>query len=173
MSISWKRLNRKTHYWGAIICALPILIVILTGIPLLLKKDIAWIQPSSAQGTTEIPTLPFQEILEISKTAREANITTWQDIDRIDVRPDKGILKVRSHNGWEIQLDHTTGAILHTAYRRSDLIESIHDGSFFHKHAKLWIFLPCAILLLILWITGIYLFLLPILTKRARKKKSS
>ena len=53
------------------------------------------------------------------------------------------------------------------AYRRSDLIEQIHDGSFFSDAVKLYVFLPTGILLILMWGTGIYLFLLP----RFRKKK--
>ncbi len=43
MKIHWPRFNRKVHYWGAIICAVPVLVVILSGILLLLKKESAWI----------------------------------------------------------------------------------------------------------------------------------
>ncbi|MEM7396798.1 MAG: PepSY domain-containing protein, partial [Verrucomicrobiota bacterium] len=81
---------------------------------------------------------------------------------------------------WEIQVDHQTGEVLGYAYRRSDLIESIHDGSFFHDKVKLGIFLPSAVILLLLWITGIYLFIYPLPSKlrhakrtRERKKQMS
>lgn len=57
-------------------------------------------------------------------------------------------------------------------YRRSDLIEAIHDGSFFHEHAKLWLFLPVAVVVLVLWITGMYMFLLPFIVKRNKKQKA-
>jgi len=53
-------------------------------------------------------------------------------------------------NNWEIQIDTQSGTILQQAYRRSDIIESIHDGSWFHDKVKLWIFLPTGIVLLIL-----------------------
>ena len=60
------------------------------------------------------------------------------------------------------------------AYRRSDVIETIHDGSWFHDNVKLWIFLPTAVVVLGLWITGIYLFILPygVRWSRARTKAS-
>ncbi|WP_411826418.1 PepSY domain-containing protein [Luteolibacter sp. AS25] len=173
MGIQWKRLNRKVHYWGAMVCALPVLIVIITGIFLLLKKEFSWIQPATMVGAAEVPTLGFGEILERSKDVPEAEISSWEDIKLVDVRPSKGILKVRAENGWEVQLDHTTGEVLQTAYRRSDLIESLHDGTFFHDAAKLWVFLPSAIVLLVLWVTGIYLFCLPLLAKRNRRKKEA
>ena len=79
------------------------------------------------------------------------------------------MLKVRCKNRWEVQLDAATGDILQVAFRRSDLIESIHDGSFFGNRAKLGVFLPTAIVLVVLWGTGVYLFFLPYLAKRKNR----
>lgn len=169
MKINWKKINRKTHFWGSIICALPILIVIGTGVLLLLKKDFDWIQPPSARGVSSEPTVSFEEILIISKTVPEAKIRGWADIGRLDVRPSKGIVKVRAKNDWEIQIDFQTNEILQVAHRRSDFIESIHDGTFFHDAAKLWVFLPSSLILFVLWVTGLYLFLTTYFKKRSRK----
>ncbi|PHS33035.1 MAG: hypothetical protein COA95_01620 [Methylophaga sp.] len=171
MSVNWKKFNRKTHYWGAIICALPILIVIITGVILLLKKDIDWVQPPSARGQGDIPEVSFEQILSLSKSIEQANIQGWSDIDRLDVRPGKGIIKIRAKNQWEIQIDHQTMEVLHVAYRRSDFIESIHDGSFFHDNAKLWIFLPSSLILFVLWVTGLYLFLTTHFAKKKNKRR--
>ena len=103
----------------------------------------------------------------------QAAIQSWGDIARLDIRPDKGLIKIHAVNHWEIQLDHRSGEVLQVAYRRSDLIEALHDGSFFHERVKLWIFLPSALILLVLWITGIYLFVKPQMLKWARKQKQS
>ena len=169
--IHWNRLNRQIHYWGALVCALPVLVMIVSGLFLLFKKDIAWIQPPTQRGVAQNPSLTFPQILEAAKGAPNAGIESWDDIDRLDVRPGKGVVKVRANNRWEVQVDLETGEILQVAYRRSDLIESIHDGSFFHDAVKLWLFLPAAVVLLVLWITGIYLFLLPQWSKWRRKRK--
>jgi len=171
LMMRFAKLNRVLHRWGAIACALPVLIVIVTGVILLLKKEVAWIQPPTASGSSSELALSFEEILEAAKTAPEAGIESWEDIDRLDVRPSKGVIKVRGVNRWEVQIDSRSGEILQTAFRRSDLIESIHDGSFFHDKVKLWIFLPSALVLLVLWITGLYLFVLPHLVRRKRGKK--
>ena len=82
------------------------------------------------------------------------------------------MLKIRAKNRWEIQLDTNTGAILQVAYRRSDLIESLHDGTFFHDKVKLWVLLPNAVVLLGMWLTGIYLFVLPYSARRKRRRKA-
>ena len=162
-------LNRKIHYWLSIIVALPILIVIISGLLLQTKKYFPWVQPTELRGAGRNPALSLPEVLEISRTVPEAEIETWDDINRLDVRPSRGMLKVWAKNNWEIQIDTETGAILQTAYRRSDIIESIHDGSFFHEYVKVLIFLPAGIVLLLLWLTGIYLFILPLWVKRRRR----
>ena len=160
------RLNRIVHRWGSILIALPTLCVLSTGVLLQLKKQSSWIQPVTKRGSEVAPVLSFTKILEIGQSVPEAQIESWDDIDRLDVRPGKGVVKIRAKNRWEVQVDTSTGKILQVAFRRSDLIESIHDGSFFSDTAKLGIFLPSALILLILWGTGIYLFFLPHLAKR-------
>jgi hypothetical protein len=93
----------------------------------------------------------------------------WDEINRIDVRPGRGLAKVSLHSGWEAQVDLGTGRVMQTAYRRSDLIESIHDGSFFAGDwTKLGLFLPTGMVLLFLWGSGLWLFVVPILAKRRK-----
>jgi len=169
--IRWQKLNRIIHYWGALACAIPVLIVIVTGIILLLKKESAWIQPPSAKGSSDIPTVQFEKVLDSLKDVEEAEIESWNDIKLLDVRPSKGIIKVRAKNRYEVQLDAVTGDVLQVAFRRSDLIEELHDGSFFHDQAKLWVFLPSAIILFVLWITGIAIFAITQMNKYKRQKK--
>ncbi|MHC4976630.1 MAG: PepSY domain-containing protein [Planctomycetota bacterium] len=165
--------SRKLHRHGAILCAIPFLVVIVTGIILQLKKDVAWVQPPTQSADEPALTLTFDEIIASATAVPEANWSSWDDIDRLDVRPDKGIVKIRGNNHWEVQLDASTGEVLSSTYRRSDLIEQIHDGSFFHDNAKLWIFLPSGAVVLFLWITGVYLWILPFNAKRAARKKRS
>ena len=164
-------MSRKIHYWGALVCALPVLVIIATGILLLLKKESSWIQPPTVKVENKGVVIGFEEVLEAAKTAKGTEINGWDDIDRMDVRPGKGIVKVQSKSRWEVQVDLSSGEVLQVAFRRSDWIESIHDGTFFHDHAKLLVWLPSSIILLILWITGIYLFAIPLWKKRSRKKK--
>lgn len=162
-------LNRKLHRWGAILSALPLLVVVLTGILLLLKKESAWIQPPTRRGQGFEASRNLETLLVAARGAPEAEIKTWDDVDRLDIRPAKGVAKVRGRSGWEVQVDLATGERLQVAYRRSDLIESLHDGSWFHDRAKLWIFLPSALLLFGLWLSGLWLFFLPYLARRRRR----
>ena len=165
-----RRDTRKIHRWGAFLVSIPFLIVIITGILLQLKKKVEWIQPNTEEVAIDTLSIRFSDILSISQGVLEAQIKDWSDIDRLDVRPDKGIVKVRAINRWEIQIDLERGIILKTAYRRSDIIEQLHDGSWFHDAAKLWIFLPSGVIVLILWLSGMYLFFVHILAKGSRKR---
>lgn len=161
-------LFRKAHRWGAVAVALPFLVVIASGLLLQLKKQWSWVQPPEQHGAGAVPALSFDRLLAVAQAIPEAQVKGWGDIDRIDVRPGKGILKITSNSRWEIQVDSESGAVLHSAYRRSDFLESLHDGSWFHPLAKLWIFLPSGGVVFALWLTGLYLWLLPYLTRRKR-----
>jgi len=77
------------------------------------------------------------------------------------VRPSKGIIKIRAKSNWEIQIDSTPGESLKTAFRRSDIIEQLHDASYWQDSANLWFTLPISVVLLLISVTGIILFFLP------------
>jgi len=169
--------SRKLHRWGAIITLVPVAIILASGLLLQFKKQSEWVQPPTARGeaalgSAERAGISLEGILAIARSAERAEIGSWDDVDRLDVRPDKGIVKVRAINGWEVQIDLHTGEVLRVAYRRSDLIESIHDGSFFGGDpVKLFVFLPAGVILLCLWLTGAYLWILPIWSKRAGRRR--
>ncbi|MEW9799297.1 PepSY domain-containing protein [Alteromonas sp. CYL-A6] len=154
MSGKLRQFSRHIHLWLALAILVPSVIVIGSGILLQVKKQSDWIQPPTQKGQSTAPGISFERILEVAASVEPLNVSGWQDIDRLDVRPDKGLIKVQAVNHWEAQIDAQTGALLQVAYRRSDIIESIHDGSWFADAAKLWLFLPAAILLFIMWCTG-------------------
>jgi uncharacterized iron-regulated membrane protein len=169
MAVNWRVAMRKAHRWGAILVALPFLLVIVTGILLQLKKELSWVQPPTQRGQGKAPAISFDAILAAARGHPEAGIQEWGDVDRIDVQPSRGLAKVTSKSRWEVQVDLKTGGVLQAAYRRSDLIESLHDGSWFHDSAKLYVFLPAGVAVLGLWFTGIYLFVLPNAVRWRRK----
>ena len=162
---------RKLHRWGGLVNALPLLIVIISGIILQVKNEFEWIQPPIKHGKQMIPTISFDKILDIMISVPEAEVSSWDDINRMDVRPNLGVIKIQCKNHWEIQLDSHTGEVLQTAFRRSEIIEAIHVGSWFHPKAKLWIFLPSAFILFGLWITGIVLLISITITRKLRIKR--
>jgi hypothetical protein len=97
-------------------------------------------------------------------------------VERIDIRPSKGMVKfVFSENYLAIQLDCTTGNLLHFERRRADFIEHLHDGTildnlFKNKNGlfKLSYTTIMGISLLLLTISGFWLWYNP---KRIKQKK--
>jgi uncharacterized iron-regulated membrane protein len=164
------RFNRWLHHWLSIIIVLPIGLVIVTGILLQLKKELAWVQPVEQRGRGTVPAVAFEQLLAATMQALPDEVRGWPDIERVDVRPAKGLAKLTTHARTEVQIDLADGRVLQVAHRRSDLIEALHDGSWFHAQAKYWVFLPAAIALLASWVTGIYLFVLPYLVRARRRR---
>ena len=160
---------RKAHRWGAIVVAVPLFLVLTTGVLLQLRKEISWVQPPTNKGKGKQPTVSMDAILAATKSVPEAGVSSWADIDRVDVRPKDGIVKVQCKSRWEVQVDFQTGEVLQSAYRRQELLVDLHEGSWFAESVRLYVFLPAAVIVIGLWATGMYLFALP-LAVRWRKK---
>jgi len=171
--MKFSKLNRSTHNWLSIIIVMPALLIFVTGILLVFKKDIDWIQPPSRKGhSIATPVLPMAEPLKQATSTPQAQNFDWHQFERIEFKPSKGIIKFVTPALWEIQIDPTTGKILSVEKRRSDLIESLHDGSFFGDFVKYFLSFPTAIILILLSFTGLYMFFLPIMKKKIRKRKA-
>lgn len=98
------------------------------------KYNYGILLPKSYEGTTA-NLEKWLSIDQLHKTACNilrdsvsSNLST--ELDRIDIRKDKGMVKFLYINGfWVIQLDGATGKLLHIQRRYSDIIEKIHDAS--------------------------------------------
>jgi uncharacterized iron-regulated membrane protein len=162
-----------THKWVGIGAAIIILNTSVTGFMLLIKKNVAWIQPPENKGVEPgALSATFDQVLATLRSVPQADVASWEDVDRLDVRPSKGMLKVRCNNGWEVQIDTGTGEALQTAVRRSDLIESIHDGSFYGAALHDWIMPVYAIALIYLAGSGLFMWIEPGIRRRRRRRGS-
>jgi len=169
------RKSRKLHkLLGTGLSAL-LLISALSGILLALKKDVAIIQPPTNKGISkQLDTwLSLEQLDSIASQALYAKYPEQMGntVDRLDVRPSKGMVKVLFDKGyWEVQLDGSNGAVLSIAKRHSDWIESLHDGSIINDVFKLISMNVLGFGVIFLIITGLWLWYGP---KRFRwlKKK--
>ena len=129
------KLARKIHRMTGAILFVFFFILAITGLLLGWKKHSGGIiLPKSFQGTsTDLKTwLPIdvlhQKALTIARESISPDLST--ELERIDIRPDKGMVKfVFAEGFWGVQLDGATGDLLHIERRRSDFIENVHDGS--------------------------------------------
>ena len=130
------RIARKIHRVTGVALFVFFFITATTGLLLGWKKHSGGlILPVSYKGksTDQKDWLPVHVLTEKSHEIVRTQISPdlSLELDRIDVRPDKGMVKFVYVEGyWGVQLDCTTGELLHIEHRRSDLIENIHDGSY-------------------------------------------
>ena len=110
-------------------------VVASTGLLLGWKKDTGGIiLADSHQGSsTDLKDwLPLEVLHQKAVAALRASVSPdlSLELDRIDVRPDKGMVKfVFVEHYWGVQLDGATGELLLVERRRADFIENVHDGS--------------------------------------------
>lgn len=166
----------NTHKWTGILLSSVLATTAVTGFLLLLKKDFGWIQPPTSVGTEGEPGdfISFAALLEAASASGHPDFAELSDIDRIDVRPGKRVAKVRSaHNHSEVQIDLVTGAVLGAGVmrRNSDLIEQIHDGSFFGDAVHSWFMPAVSVGLLFMVCSGLWLWYEPKLRRRRRRRR--
>lgn len=154
----------------AIILAVPLIIIFSTGILLSISSKVQWLQPKVEKKITapEGVSLSFDRILEIAQTVPEAEIKTWNDVAQIDARPKSSVVRVRAKNYWEVQIHGHTGEVLSSAKRWKTFFILVHDGSWFAEWVKNWIFIPSGVGALLLWITGILIWIIPVFKKRGK-----
>lgn len=133
------RISRKIHRATGALLFVFFMIVAVTGLLLGWKKHSGGVILSKSyagQSTVQQDWLPVHVLQEKAVKAARENISPdiSTEIERIDIRPDKGMVKfVFAEDYWGVQLDCTTGELLHVERRRADFIENLHDASFFDK----------------------------------------
>jgi len=165
------RTLRLVHYWLTAFTLITVAMVAVTGVLLALKKDFDVLQPPSAEASAPgLPTTPLDRLLAAVATQPGRDKVGWRDVDRIDVRPRDGLAKLILNDRTEYQVDLHTLEVLQTGYRTSDFLETLHDFSFLGDWGKYLLSLPTGIALLVLWGTGAYMFIKPLLVKRRKRR---
>lgn len=176
------RLQRITHslrryrHWhrriGLVIVAL-LLLSAVTGLLLSWKKQSEWLQPGTRKGAAASLSawLPLDTLAHVAVARLRDSVPDLGDytIDRMDVRPGKGVVKVRFERGyWEVQVDGATAEVKSVARRNADWIEHIHDGSIVSEGFKLLSMNVLGLGAVLMVGTGLWLWLGP---RRFRKLK--
>lgn len=176
------RIFRKIHRITAAILFIFFFVMAVTGLLLGIKKHSGeLIQAKSYKGSST----DFRDWLPMDSLYANAcnifrdsiSLTLPLELDRIDVHKDKGMVKFIFAKGfWGIQIDGSTGNLLHIERRRSDFIEKIHDGSIVdyyigtkNSQFKLIYTIVMGLSLLIFTVTGFWLWYG---TKRMRRERN-
>lgn len=133
------RWYRKIHRLSGFYLFVLLLIVAITGILLGWKKNSFGIISADNHVGTTVSTEKWLSVFELNEIANQqlklhTNHAISTELDRIDIRPDKGQIKfIYKNNYYAIQLDGANGNLLLFEYRLADLMENIHDGSILDK----------------------------------------
>ncbi|MEQ9299043.1 MAG: PepSY-associated TM helix domain-containing protein [Cyclobacteriaceae bacterium] len=163
---------RKVHHYFGLAVALFLLISSITGILLSLKKDVEIIQPPTQKGGTKnmAEWKAMHELEEISTRALTEHLGYLTELDRVDIRPDKGVAKFQYLPGyWEVQVDGSSGEVLMIEKRYSDLIEKIHDGSIISDLFKLVSMNLLGFGVIVMIATGLWLWYGPFKIRKLKK----
>jgi uncharacterized iron-regulated membrane protein len=149
-----------------------ILVTATTGILLGWKKNSDTLQPPTFDGVSS-DVRQWQSFDAISRAAirgMDSLGNTNNPVDRMDVRPDKGIVKVLFKDGyWEVQVDGKNAKVLSVAQRHSDWIEHLHDGSLFGDFFKLIYTNILGIGLFTLAVSGVWLWYGPKVIRKSKR----
>ena len=153
------------HLWAGVILTIALTAIAITGILLNHKRGLG-LMPDVAHE----PSAPFAAALSLAQLADSALAAVPAPsggeavarVDRMDVRPRDGIVKVRMRDGasTEVTLDIATGRVLHVGRRGDVFLEKLHSGEVFGDRGVLLSDLAAVGLLLTL-ITGYWLWLFP------------
>lgn len=150
------------HLWLGLLASGVVLLVSVTGILLNHKRPFG-LMPDVSHS----PSGPFAEALPLAELARRAEAAVGPavaaaGIDRMDVRPDDGLVKVRFEDRTvlEVDLDLNTGQVLHVGERNDVFLEKLHSGEIFGDG---WVLLSdaSAVALALLLLSGYWLWLFP------------
>jgi hypothetical protein len=179
------RIHRILHRWFGSVMIVILIIVSGTGLLLGWKKNSnGFLLAENRQGTsTDMSRWQSMDSLHRSaiRLLRDSvDPALSQTTDRIDVRPEKGMVKFTFKGHFHaIQIDAATGHMLSTEIRRADWIEKLHDGSILDQYLisdgqpfKLTYTTITSVGLMLLSFTGFWLWYNPRRIRR-RKEKSA
>jgi hypothetical protein len=151
----------NVHLWLGILLSGVLLILSVSGI-LLNHKVRLGLMPDVRQEASAgfAQALPMAELVLLADAAAPA--AAEAGVDRLDVRPRRGIMKVRYRDRvvTEVTLDIHSGRVLLVGERNDVFLEKLHSGEIFGDN---WVLLSdaAAVALVLLIISGYWLWLYP------------
>lgn len=137
-----------------------------TGLLLAWKKKADWLQPPTQKGASLESASQVTSLDKIAEAAFAEGIPelkTLDDIDRFELHTGKGVFKITSKTGYhELQVNAATAEVLSVSKRNDQMVEDIHDLSFFNEAFRETVLPVVALCLITLGFSGIIMFFTPI-----------
>jgi uncharacterized iron-regulated membrane protein len=167
------RVSFYLHLWLGVIVTVALVAISVTGILLNHKRGLG-LMPDVPHE----PTAPFEHAIPLERLAHAALVAVpdsarggWKEgdpvdvrvIDRMDVRPRDGFVKVRMRDkaSTEATVDIASGKVIHVGRRGDVFLEKLHSGEIFGGQPYVLLSDIAAIGLMITLITGYWLWLAP------------
>lgn len=168
---------RALHKTIGLIACLFLLVISATGFFLAMKSRFAWIRPETQSGAEMVSLASAQSLEAIAQAAYAAgspHLKSIDDVDRFEYHVDKNVMKLTSKDGYaEVQVDVATGKVLSVGTRNDQLLEDIHDMSYFADWVHGYGLPVIALFLFVLALTGICLYFVPVFRRmKFRREKA-
>lgn len=156
------RWSFHVHLWVGVTTGVLFIVVGVSGILLNHKRGLG-LMPEVEHA----PTAPFEESLPLATLVEAARAQAGRGaadagVDRMDVRPRNGLVKVRfrDRDVTEVTVDLASGAVLDVGVRNDVFLEKLHSGEIFGPR---WVLVSdlVAVAGLVLVGTGLLLWLTP------------
>jgi len=150
------------HLWFGVATTALLLIVAVSGVLLNHKRGLGLMPEVAHSPAGEFSSaLPLLQLGRAAAAAVDAEVAA-AGVDRMDVRPGDGLVKVRFNDRHvtEVTLDLVTGQVLDRGRRGDVFLEKLHSGEIMGKR---WVLLSdlAAAGLLIALVSGLWLWLYP------------
>lgn len=150
------------HLWLGIVVSMAVVVVCVTGVLLNHKRALGLMPDVENREPRPLASsLPLHELVERAGRSAAPDGTP-PPVDRLDVRPDDGLVKVRfdDREVTEVTLDLATGDVLHVGQRNDVFLEKLHSGEIFGEHGVL-LSDAAAVALTLLLLSGYWIWLYP------------
>jgi hypothetical protein len=148
------------HLWVGVATAALVAVVSLTGILLNHKRTLGLMPDPAPRSPGLDGALALAELVAAAEVA--AGSAAAAGVDRMDVRPDEGVVKVRFDDAGvtEVTVALRTGEVVAVGERRDVFLEKLHSGQVF---GDAWVLLSdgLAVALVLLLGTGVWIWLYP------------
>ncbi|KAF3984814.1 MAG: hypothetical protein HFP81_00250 [Methylococcales symbiont of Hymedesmia sp. n. MRB-2018] len=163
--------SHKLHRVSAYVIAIPFLVILITGILLLLRKDLPFMRSG---GEPNIKVEQIQKMEYVFNVIDDRFNVRFDDIKAVHLYINRGIYRVDDKQGKTYNLKADDLTTISTYVKKdtiSNFIFRLHEGTIFGDFTLYFIYLPSSIFMMLLLFSGIYFLTIRIKKKFATKRQ--